>query len=131
MKLASIVFLIITLAAYEISASEIVEHRPISYPYVASVERSERIKNSYEKIQAGMTPEQVKQLIGEPDQTRPMWDRNIFKAKQVGYFHWFIIQRKSDKGSQNDRGEKLVQVSYDLNWRVFRVDHWGFDERKR
>jgi len=105
--------------------------KPISYPYFATKERSDQIRNNYESIQLGMTPEQVKVLLGEPDETQPLFEPNIKNAKQVGNTHWFLIQRKTDKGSVNAKDEKLVRISYDLNGKVTRVDHWGFDERKR
>lgn len=120
----------VTVTANEISAKSIVESRT-TYPYFATDERVERIKNNYKNIKSGMTPEQVKARLGDPDETRPLYEPQIWNAKQIGYTHWFLIQRRTDKGSVNDKDEKLVRVSYDLNWKVTRVDHWGFDDRKR
>ena len=75
-----------------------------------------------------MTLQQVKRILGDPDEIRPLYELEIYKPKQIGYTHWYLIQRKIVKGSQNERDEKLVRVSYDLNWTVTHIDHWGFDE---
>ena len=74
-----------------------------------------------------MSPRQVQSLLGEPDEIRPLYEPKIWNAKQIGYTHWFLIQRRTDKGSEDAKDEKLVRISYDLNWKVLRIDHWGFD----
>jgi hypothetical protein len=35
-------------------------------PYVASKERSAQIRRNYTSIQIGMTPQQVKRILGDP-----------------------------------------------------------------
>jgi hypothetical protein len=99
-----------------------------TYPYYASKLRASEIKDKYRKIQEGMTSKQVMQLLGEPDEISPLYEPKILEPKQIGYTHWYLIQRKTDKGSQNDRDEKLVRISYDLHWVVMIVNHWGFEE---
>ena len=95
--------------------SSVAEKLIKTYPYYASKQKSSRIKGNYTKIQKGMTSKQVQQLLGEPDEIRPLSEPNILDPKQIGYTHWYLIQRKTDTGSQNDGDEKLVRVSCDLN----------------
>jgi hypothetical protein len=100
-----------------------------AYPYFASEPRSAQIKGNYKKIEKGMTIKQVTQLLGEPDEFRHLYEPKIKNPKQIGYTHWYLIQRKTDHGSQNDKDEKLVRVSYGLDWVVMSIDHWGFDDK--
>jgi hypothetical protein len=132
MKVSSVLILAITLSSNPTFAqSEVAEKLIKAYPYYASEQRTAQIKSSYKQIQKGMTTEQVKKLLGEPDEIRPAYEPEIWNPNQIGYTHWYLIQRKTDTGSQNDRDEKLVRIFYDFKWSVVKVDHWGFDERKR
>jgi len=109
--------------------SNVAEKLITTYPYYASEKRSVQIKSKYKQIKQGMTSKQVIQLLGDPDEVRPLYEPKIWGPKQIGYTHQYLIQRKTAKGSQNDRDEKLVMVSYDLDWDVMSVDLWGFDEQ--
>lgn len=133
MKIPLILVFLSVLLSAEIgcAAKSIEESKIASYPYFATHERIAQIKGNYRKVQLGMTSEEVKSILGDPDETRPLYEPKIWNAKQIGYTHWFLIQRKVAEGSANDRDEKLVRVSYDLNWKVTHVHHWGFDEEKR
>ncbi len=111
-------------------AQNTTDSKSIKYPYYASKERTDQIKNNYKKVKEGMTPQQVKSLLGESDETRKAYEPQIWNAKQNGYSQWFIIQRKCKRGSVNEKDEKLVCVRYNLQWKVTNVAHWGFDERK-
>ena len=77
-----------------------------------------------------MTPQEVKALLCEPDETTPIYEPKIWKPKQIGYKQWYIIQRKCDDCSEKEKDEKLVGVGYDLQWKVVIVDHWGFDKKE-
>ena len=107
------------------------QDKTISYTYYASNQRATRIKNNYLKVETGMTLQQVKAILGEPDETLPLYEPKIKNPKQIGHTAWYLIQRKTDNGSVNDKDEKLVRLSYDLNWKVSGIDHWGFDGNKQ
>ncbi|MGA2526168.1 MAG: hypothetical protein ABSF79_06075 [Smithellaceae bacterium] len=111
-------------------AQNVMEGKHIKYPYYASKERTDQIKNNYKKVQKGMNPQQVKLLLGKPDESTALYEPKIWNTKQIGYTHWFIIQRKCENGSVKEKDEKLVGIRYDLQWKVTVVDHWGFDEGK-
>lgn len=99
----------------------------ITYPYYASKQRSDQIRENYNKIKTGLSLQKVKSIMGLPDEEKPLYEPRIYKPKQIGYSHWYLIQRKSDKGSIIEKDEKLVRVLYDLQWKVIQIDHWGFD----
>lgn len=124
------VIVVITFTASKSLAQNIMESNHIKYPYYASKERTDQIKNNYKKVQKGMSPQQVKLLLGKPDETIASYEPEIRNAKQDGYTQWFIIQRKCENGSVKEKDEKLVRVGYDLQWKVTAVDHWGFDKGK-
>ena len=124
-------FMIVIIALsinFAFAQSDTVEKSIKTYPYYASKPRAAQIKGKYKKIEKGMTTKQVTQLLGQPDEIRPLYEPKIKNPRQIGYTHWYLIQRKTDKGSQNDKDEKLVRVSYGLDWIVMSVDHWGFDD---
>jgi outer membrane protein assembly factor BamE (lipoprotein component of BamABCDE complex) len=125
-----VALIVLILTASAGIAQNLMENKPIKYPYYASKERIDQIKNNYKKVKKGMTPQQVKSLLGEPDETRASYEPRIWGAKQDGYTQWFIIQRKCKHGSVKEKDEKLVRVGYDLQWKVEMVTHWGFDEKE-
>lgn len=119
---------ILAFIASESFAQNVTHSKNIKYPYHASKERTAQITSNYKKIKEGMTPQQVKSLLGEPDETCPLYEPKIWKPKQVGYSQWFIIQRNCENGSVKEKDEILVGIRYDLQWKVAAVDHWGFDK---
>jgi hypothetical protein len=101
-----------------------------TYPYFASEPRSAQIKGNDKKIEKGMAIKQATQLLGEPDEFRHLYEPKIKNPRQIGYTHWYFIQRNTDHGSQHDKDEKLVRVSSGLDWIVMSVDHWGFNDKE-
>ena len=99
----------------------------LTYPYVASPERQEQIRTGMTNVTQGMSPSDVEAILGKPDEVRKLYGR-IKQAEPVGYTWWFIVQRKAESGSVNDKAEKLVRVSFTLNDRVTRVDATGMEQ---
>jgi hypothetical protein len=130
-KVKYIYFIVMVVLAFTASkslAQNMMESKHIKYPYYASKERTDQIKNNYKKVKKGMNPQEVKSLLGEPDETKAAYEPKIWNAKQNGYSQWFIIQRKCENGSADEKDEKLVCVRYNLQWKVVMVTHWGFDK---
>ncbi len=98
----------------------------IEYPYIAGPERAYQIKTQFIKIQNGMTPSEVKGIMGNPDEIRDRLEPKMKKAKKIGYAYWYLIQRTVEYGSVLEKDEKLVRVAFDLKDRVIKIDHWGF-----
>ncbi|MBK8126081.1 MAG: hypothetical protein IPK56_05140 [Elusimicrobia bacterium] len=99
---------------------------PMECPYVAGHERKTSIEQGYAKIKIGMTPKQVEECVGNPDEVNPLYEPKIKNPKQIGITYWYWIERRQETGNANERGEKLVRVSFDLKNQVTAVDHWGF-----
>jgi hypothetical protein len=74
-----------------------------------------------------MTVEQVKSVLGDPDEIKELYEPKIKTPKQIGNTYWYIIQRLQESGSAVDKAEKLVRVSFSLKGRVTAIDYWGFD----
>ena len=97
----------------------------MSYPYISSTERKKFITENYEKIQINQTEQEVKQILGTPDDILPLYEPKIKKPKKNGFTFWYILQRLKKNGSQNERAEKIVRISFDLKGKVIAIDQWG------
>ncbi len=100
---------------------------PISYPYIASPERTKRILTHWKTIKLKMSSHEVTQLMGTPDEDLPLYSPHSKQSKIIGKTYWYIIQRLQKSGSQMDKKEKLVRISFDLKDTVTAIDHWGLD----
>jgi len=96
------------------------------YPYFASNERSELIINGYTKVLIGDSEEVALKKLANPDEIRELYEAKIYKPKVIGKTYWYILQRISSSGSVNEKKEKLVRITFDLQNKVTHVDHWGF-----
>ena len=107
-------------------AQEEKANQPITYPYIASPTRVKQIKQGYVRIRRGNSADEVKTILGLPDEVRPIFDRkNAKSAKNVGTSYWYFLEKKT---KDDNLDAKLVWVSLDLKGVVFRVDHWGFSD---
>ncbi len=98
------------------------------YPYTASKQRAAHIKENYRKIKIGMNQDDVRAILGEPDEVRPLYEPMKMNPREIGTTYWYLIQRLSDHGSQAGKGEKLVRITLNLHEKVTKVDHWGFQK---
>ncbi len=114
------------------SGTKIIDTREIEeYPFNASSNRAASIKEGYNRISIGMTPKQVNEILGKPDEIRYLYEPRIKTGKRIGYTHWFVIRRLVKNGSVNDRDESLVRVSYNFEDQVIAIDSWGIVEEAR
>ena len=112
----------------------------MSYPYISSTERKKFITENYEKIQINQTEQEVKEILGTPDDILSLYEPKIKKPKKIGFTFWYILQRLKSRrpechglargylqenGSQNERVEKIVRISFDLKGKVIAIDQWG------
>jgi hypothetical protein len=72
-------YILIILIAFAFStgaslAQNMMKNRQFSYPYFATSKRSDQIRKHYKKIQKGMTTQEIKSLLGEPDETHPLYE---------------------------------------------------------
>ena len=96
----------------------------IKYPYFATPERAQLIEIGYKKIKLGMEINDIKDILGEPDEIKDLYEPRIKTGKIIGFTYWYLIQRMKNIGSQNERNEKLVRISFNLNGEVTGVDRW-------
>ncbi len=81
-----------------------------SYPYYASTQRTQIIIENHDKIQKEMNSKDLLNIMGEPDEIRPLYEpKHNPPRKPVGTTWWYIIQRKQENGSVIDKDEKLVR----------------------
>lgn len=103
------------------------EKQITTYPFVAARARAAEIVSGFPKVKAGMLPFEVRAILGEPDEVHILYEPRIKKPKTIGCTRWYIVRRLVQSGSVNDKKEALVRVSFDLDRRVFHVDHWGLE----
>ena len=104
-----------------VSAEAVVE-----YPYNASPERAELINSQFTNIKVGDSIDQVLLSLPNPDEVRDLYGAQKLRPKVIGKPYWYLIQRKVESGSVNERDKKLVRVSFNLQGIVTKIDHWGF-----
>ncbi len=101
----------------------------IDYPYYASQERRDTIENGCGELRTGMYSDEVKGILGEPDEVndtlRPedILNKN---AEPVGYSYVYLIQRLCETGSVDERDEILLRLHFDLENKLTRIDGVGF-----
>ena len=105
------------------------QSRLLSYPYVASPERQKFIIDNYKTIKINQTEQEVKQLLGTPEEIFPLYEPKVKHPKKIGFTFWYILQRLKENGSQNEKAEKLVRISFNLEGKVIAIDQWGFENK--
>lgn len=101
------------------------------YPHVASPERVAAVRADYAKIAPGMSLVDVREILGEPDEIRPLYERATKRPKTVGQTYWYVLRRRVAHGSHHERQEAVVRVSFAADGVVINVDAWGFDSPTR
>ena len=111
-----------------ISANAISQNNSISYPYIASGERQNFIQENYTKIKINFTENEVKQLLGTPEEILPLYGPKIYEPKKIGYAYWYVLRRLKENGTQNEKNEKIVRISFNLEGKVIAIDNWGLEK---
>ena len=79
-------------------------------------ERWASIVASHEKIVAGMTEQEVRQILGMPDGKSPLFEPEIYKPRKVGFSWFYMKEPKSDYLSTG------FAIRFSLEAKVMRVD---------
>lgn len=98
-----------------------------TYPHIAGPERSVAIRAGYAKIEPGMSSAVVRGILGEPDEIRLLYAPMAKKPDVIGQTYWYVLRRMAAHGSQSERQESVVRVSFDLEGIVTHVDAWGLE----
>jgi len=123
-KTISFIILVLVLSTFAYS-TELKINKKISYPYKATEEKTKRIEIETKKITLGMSGSEVIGILGEPDETHPLYEPKIKQPTQIGYTHWYLIQRLKENGSVIEKQEKAVRITYDLDWTVIGINLLG------
>ena len=68
----------------------------------------------------------MQKKLPNPDEVKDLYEPKMYKPRIIGKTYWYIIQRTAGTGSLNERNEKLVRITFDLNGVVIKLDHWRF-----
>ncbi len=98
-----------------------------TYPHIAGPERSAAIRAGYVRIKPGMSSAEVRGILGEPDEIRPLYAPMAKHPQAIGQTNWYVLQRLVEHGSQSERQESAVRVSFDLQGVVTAVDALGLE----
>lgn len=98
-----------------------------TYPHIAGPERSAPIRAGYLRIKPDMSSADVRDILGEPDEIRPLYAPMAKHPKAIGQTCWYVLRRLVEHGSQSERQESAVRVSFDLHGVVTGVDAWGLE----
>lgn len=127
-EIASMLLIVVFCAAPAMASDSLFAEKEIlRYPFAAEADRAASLRRHYPSVVIGMSAAEVKSLLGEPDEVRRLYAAAHKRSPHIGYTFGFVIQRAAGHGSADDRQEVLVRVSFDLDGRVTKVDHWGLD----
>ncbi|OGV45588.1 MAG: hypothetical protein A2017_12305 [Lentisphaerae bacterium GWF2_44_16] len=102
--------------------------RTIKYPYHASPEKEKNIIENAKKILNGMSSENVKKILGEPDEINQTYStpEEMRSKSPSGFSYIYLIQRMKELGTISQRNERLLRVYFDKDGRVSRTERIGF-----
>lgn len=100
----------------------------IKYPYHASPEKEKNIIENAKKVLNGMSSENVKKVLGEPDEINQTYStpEEMRSKSPSGFSYIYLIQRMKELGTISQRNERLLRVYFDKDGRVSRTERIGF-----
>ena len=84
-------------------------------------DRWARIVAHYEKIEAGMTQQEVRDILGQPDQSHSLFEPKMHNPRRIGS-SWFYMKEPKP---ESQRGDTEIVVHFDTSGKVTHVDSWG------
>ena len=87
----------------------------IEYPYVASQQRTNIIFDNMNNLKLEMNKKEVVQLLTLPDEINATYPSNVTAKDTIGFSYVYIIERKKENGSYNEKAEKLIRIHFDTN----------------
>lgn len=97
--------------------------KKISYPFIANPQRKEEILSGEKKIRIEMTLYEVVKIMGEPDEINNVYV-GIKSYKEIGFSYVYLLQRKKENGSINEKDEKLIRLIFGNDKKLIRIDKW-------
>lgn len=96
----------------------------ISYPYQASPARILDIQRGRSLIQVGSSREQVEERLGQPDETRPLFEPRMFRPERIGTTYWYFTSKTR---ADDLPTTTFIRITIDLNGSVVAIDTFGPD----
>jgi hypothetical protein len=89
----------------------------ISYPYVASKERSHSITKAMNTLIKGMRVAQVIDLLQAPDEVHYTYKAIKSKSarKPIGFSMVYLLERRKPSGSVLEKAERLIRIHFDTH----------------
>ena len=75
------------------------------------------------KIKIGMLSSEVRKIMGKPDEVNDIYFR-IKNSKKTGFSYIYLLQRKKEKGSINEKDEKLIRFIFGNDDKLIKIDKW-------
>ncbi len=101
------------------------------YPYSAPEKRKNVILENMNKLEKGMTKDQVIELLTSPDEVNLTYNTVKKGNKAVGFSMVYILNRNKETGSVDEMGEKLIRIHFNnsgmLIW-AYSIEIDGFSE---
>ncbi|NMH87979.1 hypothetical protein [Flavivirga algicola] len=86
----------------------------INYPYSASEKRKAIILNNMNKLEKGMTKNEVIKLITYPDEVNLTYEfKNAKPESVIGFSLVYLLRRNAKSGSTIEKKEQLLRVHFD------------------
>ena len=106
-------------------AKTMTKENKIVYPYVASARRKKEILEGVRKIHLKMHVDQVKKIMGEPDEMRDNFRNIKGKGKRIGFRYLYFLQKKKKYGSVIERDEKLIWLEFGNDEKLQKIYNWS------
>jgi hypothetical protein len=95
--------------------------RPDNYPYYATAERRAVILDKASRVNEGQLAAEVEKILGRPDEINDTF-RQVKGTQKTGYSYVYLVQRLRERGSEQEKDEKLIRIRFGLDDRVRRID---------
>lgn len=92
------------------------------HPYQAPAARVAALREGVRQVTQGMSAETVQSILGDPDEVRPRYEARVKHPRPVGHTYTYLLQRLRATGSEAERQEVLIRVSFDREGRVTEVE---------
>ena len=80
----------------------------------------------YTAIDVGMGQQEVRDILGNPDQINPLYEPKIYKPRRIGTT-WFYMKDPKQGG---DLADVVIAVRFDNSEKVARIDCWGLEGKE-
>ena len=88
-----------------------------TFPYVASPERQNHLRQNYSLLSIGLGKAEVLEILGEPDYSQQGWSKEV--PREYKESNWTYFFEKPDPNFTNLKSDKNIEVFFDPHDRVY------------